>query len=508
MNETQQADSSGPPSKPNRQQNLASIARNSAAMLASQALIKAISFLFSVYVVRRLGATDFGLYSSIMAFAFILSMLTDLGTSTLAVREIARKPQNSQWIIPNVMAMRAIFSILMIIGNTLVAWLLGRPPEFVLGIFIASFGLLLYAFQGPLDGLLIANERLDYSSLINVLNQVTFVAIGTYALITGKGYIGLLFATLAGILVMGITAFTVIKKNLRTNFERPNISRWKALLKESLPFGYIGVLVEFTARFDIVFISFILSFAAVGYYNVSLNLILTVLLIAQSLTLAIFPSMVKEYDSGRGSIKKTVQRAFRYLLLLSLPMAIGGSILAETIIITLYGPEYREAVIPFRIMVWAIPLMYLAEILGRASITMHLERKVANFMSISAIISILLSLLLIPRFGVMGAAWGLVIKESIDTLISILILGKKLVFEDNIIPILRVILAGLAMGCAVILLQKLPILLTIDDKFALVFLISLGATVYTIVAFGIRAISPGEATFLFQSITRKFRRAS
>ena len=506
MNEILQSDPSDLPNRNSNLHNLRNIARNSAAMLLSQVLMKVLAFLFSVYVVRRLGAADFGLFSSIMAFAFILSMLTDLGTSTLVIRKIARIPETAHWIVPDVITIRTILSILMIIGNTLAAWLLGRPPEFVIGIFIASFGLVLYAFQGPLDGLLIAKERLDYSSLFNILYQITFVVIGTLALYTGKGYIGLLIATLVGIFVKGLAAFIMIRKSIKVHFFKPNITRWKNIIKESLPFGFIGIIGEFTDRFAIVFMSFVLTFSAVGYYNVSLNLILSVMLIAQSLALAIFPSIVKEYNSGRGSIQNTVQRAMRFLLLLSLPMAIGGFILAELIIITLYGDEFREAIVPFKIMVWALPLMYLAEILGRAIIAMHLERREATYSAISALITIGLSLLLIPRLGVVGAAWGLVIKNFINIMLSVYILGRKMVFEDNIIPLARVFLAGSVMGIILYLSLEMPAFKTMNDKLTLLILISLGTLVYGILAFSTRAISPGETSYLIQAITKKFRR--
>jgi O-antigen/teichoic acid export membrane protein len=487
----------------NRHKRLSGIARNSAAMLAGQVIIKILSFVFSVFVVRRLGASDFGIYTSIMAFAFIFAMLTDLGTSTLSTREMARIEANVAWMIPDTMTIRAILSLLVIIGNTLAAWLLGRPVEIIIGTFIASIGLLLYAIHGPLDSLLIAKERLYYSSLFNVFNQVTFVILGTIALLSGKGYLGLLTASLMGVFVMGTASATIVLKQLKIRFVRPAPSRWKNLLKASLPFGVIGVIVEFSARFDTVFMSFILPFAVVGYYNVSNNLILTTMLMAQSLALSMFPAMVKEYNSGQGSIIHTVQRAMRYLLMISLPVSVGGTLIAHRLILILYGKEFEQAITVFRIMIWALPFMFLAEVLGRTSIVMNLERKVAAFIAVNACISIGMSLTLIPAFGAIGAAIALVINRFNNVLLSIIILKPKLLFEGNVLPLIRVVIASLVMGIVVMVLGRYSILSNQYSIFSLLLLVLAGAVIYLISIFSFKAVTTGEARFVFNIIRRR-----
>jgi O-antigen/teichoic acid export membrane protein len=485
---------------------LAGVARNSAAMLTGQVVIKLASFMFSVFVVRKLGASDFGIYQSIMAYAFILAMLTDLGTSSLSVREIARVPESAKWIIPNVISLRVILSVLLIAGNTMSAWLLGRPAGIVLGTFLASFGLLLYAFQGPLDGLLIARERLDLSSLFNVMNQITFVILGAILLFSGGGYIGLLFSTLAGVFLMTVAANWVVRRVLRTSFEKPDVKKWFPLLRASAPFGVIGLVSDFTARFDTVFMSFILTFSEVGYYNVSLNLIFSLLLIAQSLALSIYPTMVREFRSGQGSIQDIVQRALRFMLILSIPIAVGGSLLSNQIVTLVYGSEFSTAAQVLKLMVWALPMMYLAEILGRTTITMHLEKKEAWLIVVNAVISIILSLLLIPRFGVFGATWVLLINQVINIILSAYIIGPGMLLKDNVWPILRIIAAGALMGGVVWFVQQIIFYENLGELTSLLSMVGIGGIVYVFLIFILQAITPGEAKFLVDTIRRKTRR--
>jgi len=317
-----------------RKSTLHIVARNTAFMLAGQVLIKICAFVFSVYVVRRLGADDFGRYSAAMAYGFLFATLTELGMSTLAVREMARKVENIAWMVPDIIVVRLLLSLIVIVGTTLSAWLLGKTLDMVIAVLLASCGLLIYALHGPLDSIMIARERLDLSSAFNVLNQIVFVAIGTIVLLTGGGYIGLLVASLIGILAMTMASGYAAIQILGIRLLRPDPRRWLKLLRASSPFGAIGIISEFTRSFNVVYISFALTYAAVSWYTIPYNLILMMLLLAQSLALSIYPSMVVEYDSGRGSIQNTVQRAMRYLLLLSLPLAIGGMLAADRIIVS------------------------------------------------------------------------------------------------------------------------------------------------------------------------------
>jgi O-antigen/teichoic acid export membrane protein len=479
------------------------VARNSAAMLAGQILIKILALAFSVYVVRRLGDTNFGRYSAALAYVAIFAIFTDLGTSTLSVREMARRGENIAWMVPNIMALRALLSVVVIVVITVLAWLLNKTPDMVLGIFVASCGMLLYAFQGPLDSTLIASERLDFSSAIALLNQVVFVVLGTILLLVGAGYIGLLLASLVGVLAMGLASAYVARRVLKLHFERPHPLRWWHILRASFPFSILMATDVLGRRFDTVFMSFVLVDAAIGWYNVPFNLVFMMLLLAQSLALAIYPSLIKQYDSGRGSIQDTAQRALRYLLLVSLPLAVGGMLLASRIIILLYHQQFAPAIPAMQILVWGLPAMFLLEMTGRISMTLHREKLLARVSILNLLIGIILSVILIPRLGIIGAAIAMVSNQWLRVFMESLIIGPALLYKGNVAPLLRVIGAGAVMGGAVWLSGNNSSLAAINDKIGLLLIICLGAVVYSAAAFLLGAISSGETRYMVRIIRRR-----
>ncbi len=479
------------------------VARNAAFMLGAQILIKIFAFIFSVYVVRSLGAEHFGRYSAALAYVAVFAIFTDLGTSTLSVREMARKSESIAWMVPNIVALRALLSTVVIAGITLSAWLLNKTPDMIVGVFVASCGLLLYAFQGPLDSVLIASERLDFSSAFALLNQAIFVVLGTILLLVGAGYVGLLLTSLVGVLAMWLASAYVIDRSLKLRFERPQLRHWWPILRASFPFSIMMATDVLGRRFDTVFMSFVLVDAAVGWYNVPYNLTFMMLLLAQSLALAIYPTMVKQYDSGRGSIQDTVQRSLRYLLLLSLPMAVGGMLLASPIIVSLYHQQFAPAIPAMQILVWGLPAMFILEMTGRTSTTLHLEKKIARLSIFNMVTGVILSVILIPWLGITGAAIALVINQWLRVFLESWIIGPALLYKGNGVPLLRVVVAGALMGGAIWLLQGASPLAALDGKIALLFLIGAGTVIYGVAALLLGAVTPGEARSMYDATRRK-----
>ena len=119
------------------------VARNSAFVLGAQGVLKVLAFLFNVYVVRRLGDVHFGQYSAVMAYVAIFSIFTDWGMAPYSVREMAEDRTRTSWLLPNIVAIRFVLSLIITIVAPLSAYWLGKGQDMVIGILIASAGLLI-----------------------------------------------------------------------------------------------------------------------------------------------------------------------------------------------------------------------------------------------------------------------------------------------------------------------------------------------------------------------------
>ncbi len=105
--------------------------------------------------------------------------------------------------------------------------------------------------------------------------------------------------------------------------------------------------------------------------------------------------------------------SLRYLLILSIPLTIGLYIIGEDILGLLYRGEYSETVEVFKIMIWTIPFLFMNGSLKMVlwgSDKTKISSKNLMFASAALIIG---GILLIPRYGVVGAAAAIVIAEMI-----------------------------------------------------------------------------------------------
>jgi O-antigen/teichoic acid export membrane protein len=457
------------------------VARNSAFVLGVQVVLKILAFLFNVYVTRRLGDVHFGRYSAVMAYVAIFAIFTDWGMSPYAVREMAKDHSKTSWLLPNIVAIRIVLSLAVTLIAPLSALWLGKEGDMVLGILIASGGLILYAFQGPLDSALTARERLDYTSAFTLINQLVFWGLGVLLLVNGAGFIGLIIASLAGAGVITVLSGRTL---FRLGVDRLTLSlkSWPQLLLAALPFGISDVSYVFMQRFDTVLMSFILTDAAVGWYNVPWTLINMALLIAQSVAIAMYPSMVRSNTDDPASLPRIVWQSVKYLLVICLPVTIGGTVLADRIIITLYEETFVRSIPVLQVALWALPSLFLLELLGRVASTLHLERSAARVNSINALVTVVLNLVLVPALGITGAALALVGGRAIR-----LVQYWRLIGSDRLVgrrwgSLVRVVLAAGVMGIGVYLLEaalgQSPIFAPVDSTWGLLTLIGIGVVVY------------------------------
>lgn len=472
---------------------LSTVARNSAFVMGTQVMMKALAFLFNIYVVRRLGAEHFGQYVAVIAFIDIFAVFSDLGMAPYMLREIARDRKNVNWLLPNVVAVRFLLSGLVVVVATSAAYFLGKEQDMVLGIFVAACGLFFYAIQGPLDATLMGWERLDYSASFSLVNQLVFWGLGTLLLVIGWGFIGLLIASLAGVVSMALLEGRVVLREVRFRELTLSPRRWGELVKAGLPFGISGLSFSLQGRFDSVLMSITLTDAAVGWYNVPLQLIGMLMLLAQSVCLSMFPSLTRAYGQDPKSIYGIVHRSLKYLLMLSLPIAVGGMIVADKLIVTLYTEEFIHSVPLMRILIWTLPFLFLSELMGALIMALRQEKAGAKVNVSNALLSVVLNLIMVPTLGVVGASLAKVSARGIRTVQYWRLLGSELLVGERWKELVRVALAAGAMGVSLLFLHELHLLLSIGA----------GAVLYVMFLFVFRAIGQDELRHLLGLLLRR-----
>ncbi|MBL8154326.1 MAG: flippase [Anaerolineae bacterium] len=459
------------------------ILRNTLVGFSAQMVLRVANFLFQVLVIRILGDSQFGQYSIVLAWAGLFSVLGDLGVSQFYAREIARDRSFAALHFWDVVVIRFLLAILAALVTTIGAGWYGYEPEIVLAVGLFTTTYLLQALLAPMTAILTGNERVDITSSLDVIGQVVLLSASGLFLFAGLNFVWLVVASFINIPVVMILAFWFIRRNrLSPPPFKVNVRSWGSLLKGGLPFGFIQLSLSFAFRVDTIVLSRVVSNAEVGWYNAAYNLIFTLNSVVRPFSTAVVPTLAREHAANPDNVRPWYYQGTRMILFIGLPIAVGGMILSEQLILFLYDYPNIPAYLAFMILIWDLPTLMYASYCGNLTTVMRLERNAAVVYGTQGIVNLILNLILSTRFGMIGAAFSTVLTDFYSTALFYVLFRHKLGPGLKFNRLARIGLAAAAMGAAVFLLRDIHLIVAIG----------IGAVVYLALVWLIRAFSQEE----------------
>jgi O-antigen/teichoic acid export membrane protein len=239
---------------------------------------------------------------------------------------------------------------------------------------------------------------------------------------------------------------------------------------------------------DTVMLSMYQPEQVVGWYNAAYKLVFSSMFLIGGFSVAIVPSLSQTYVKDTLQVERWYYRSVKLIFILSIPIAVGGTLIAFPLIRFLYTDMFLPAAVGLQILVWDVPLLMFTSFCGNMTTIVGEERAAARIYTINAIANIVLNLYAIPRFGLVGAALVTVITDLIGALQFHFLLRGKLHLPNMTSVLVRASAVSLAMGIAVKFAGDLNLFL----------LIGLGAVVYGGLALGARLIDDTEWSLIFR----------
>lgn len=475
------------------------IARNTLFGIGATFALKLARIVFNIYVVRVLGESEFGQYSIVVAWASLFSVLGDLGVTQYLTREIARNPARKDELFWDTVILRFFFAILATIVTVAGAITLGRySTEIVIGTALFCATYFFQIIMAPLRSILEGNERLDLSNMVDVVMQVTTMIFSTIFLLLGLHFVWLFIAGLIGLpVVIVIQAWLVRRLNFHLPKFRINRGLWPRLIIAGLPFGLIQLSLSFNYRVDTIILSQYVPDGEVGWYSVAYtSLVLMLLNITGSFSAAVLPTLSREHGSRPETVKSWYFNASRVLIALGLPIAVGTTLIADKLIGFLYQPSIGPAWVALAILIWDLPFVMYHSFCGNVTQAIRRERGAARVYFSLGVINLLLNLLLIPRFGIIGASFATVLTDAFGALQYYFLLRRELGNGLQFKRIIRVVIGAALMGLLLFVLR---------DRLHLIPLVLVGGSFYAVFVWVSGVFSPEERERLVGFVTRRLR---
>ena len=321
------------------------IIKNVGLLFLSLILSYVFDFFTLIYSARYLGVVGFGIISSALALTSIFSVFIDLGFYTLTIRDVSCNKSLANEYISNIIPIKIILSLLVLTIIFIILNFSNYNKEIISVIFLITFYMVFNAFSMMFYSLFQAYEKMEYQSIGLILSNIILLA-GILLIIHYKADIIKLASiyVLMGIIMLLYSYFIYYSKFKPIKGPNPRIV-WKNLIKESWPFAITEISINLYLWIDTVLLSLIQGSEAVGLYNASYKLILVLLFIPLVFNSAIFPRMSKYYFSSEYVLKISFEKLFKIMMLLAIPLGVGTVLIANKVILLVYGEQFINATI-------------------------------------------------------------------------------------------------------------------------------------------------------------------
>ena len=373
-----------------------------------------------MYTARYLGAKGLGILSFALAFTGIFSVFTDLGLQLLTVREVARDKSLASKYLANISIMKIILASITFGLIILVINLLGYPKHIIKIVYLIALSIIFSSFSQMFYSIFQAFEKMEYQSLGQILSSVLIFSGVIFAIKQGFSVLG--FASLYFLVSVGVLGYSLIV--LRWKFSNLTLawppwklqvdwSFWKSTIKMALPFSITIFIAGIFFNIDIVMLSAIKGDEFAGWYKAAVTLVFIIISAAASFIYAIFPITSKLFISAKDTLRTTLEKSSKYLFILALPISAGIFLLADRIILLIYGAEFAPAAIALQILSLYLPLRVISHVTGWTLASINREPLRALSAGIALSLNICLNFILIPIFGIAGAATATVISQTL-----------------------------------------------------------------------------------------------
>ena len=398
------------------------------------------TFLIYTIVARKIGPEIFGLFSSAIAIASILTLIAGFGVSKVWLKLFGEEGFSAtRWVKPSLLF---VFYTLLLVTALIILLVsldfhgaITKKLILLLGFYVYGFvsvELVIAKFQLEEKYKLMAFWQLlpNLFRLIIVLSAYYLFNLNLSVIELGIIYaaVGVLFVVLGM-----VELYKFYKGNVQLNRDKvaknPKI---KDVFIEAWPFGFANLFAFIYVQSDIIMIKYISGDIETGYYNASF-VIMTALLLIPSILFGKF--LLPKYHRWAYHNTEKFLKVYR---LGNKLMVISGIILflvvyfgAGFFIPLIFGDEYLPSVSLMKLLSLTLPVSFLAYSIGATLVTKsHMKTKVL-LMGIVAIINILLNVILIQIYDAKGAAIATILSNMLLLCLYYWIAKKKVFVKEQ-----------------------------------------------------------------------------
>ena len=398
-----------------------------------------LGFIITILLGRYLGAGDLGLYRMTSTIYGIAMLAAAIGIPAAMIKYVAEF-KNDRTKFNQIVSSGVITSLFLGIGFIALFYFssgifagIFNMPELPSLLKILSpvfpFALVGSALLGLLNGIREMKEYAAATIIQSVLMVIVTVALIYYGFGVAGAVIGIVLSSVGNCLFLIWVS---------RNYFEITLSEYVSTTKKMLRFGAqifgVNAINMINYQADIILIGYFLTATDVGYYAVAVGLSKFFWIIPQAIQTITFPATSEYWTNNNHSAMQTmIDKSMKYTACILLPIGLAVGFFAKDIITTIFGEEFSYAVLPLLILLVGTVISSIASrsiggslsAVGRPDLSL-------KAVAISAAVNVILNILLIPIFGISGAAIATAISLIMGAFIVLVLTLKILSIKIDI----------------------------------------------------------------------------
>lgn len=410
---------------------------------------------------QYLGVERYGLLTGAIVIVGVFESLTELGIGQVIVRRVSQGKGQLAALSGTQLGLSLFLGPAVAVLAVLVGYMLTTDdPTQRLAVAIIAVGLIFTALARCGNPIFQVQVRFGASAIADVSSR-------------GLALAGTLVVAALDLGVLPMAAVQVIHPFVRMvvslvaagrmqpwklNFDRS--ATW-SLVKESLPITAMLIVGVLYWRADGLILQALSDNAQLAAYGVALAIAGNLNILPQVLANTTLSTLAERHATDRAAFNRTCRTIYQLLLVIMLPVAVFGWVLADEAIELLSGAEYVPIAAPvLQLFFVGMALGFLNPLLSTALFSAGKQSFLLRMALVTLAVNIAAAFLLIPPFGAVGAGLGLVASELLGVTASTYMLlreGVRLPAALDVARILPAISLGLAMTY---IMRDVPVVFT------------------------------------------------
>ncbi len=474
-----------------------SAARNAAALAVASIVSKGALFLWQLVLTRLLIQADYGIYGTIGGMLVIAATLPEFGMGLIVLRDVARRTELAGRMLTATLTLQPALALAAYLGLIMAGWLLGYDQTLRTLLPLAGLSLFVDVLGNMVHNQLLAREQMVIPAAISVAHIFLLIGLVAAALLGGLGLTGLYWATIAAGAARAAAYWVALVRCGVGIAWPPDLAIMGELLANGAPLMINSLLGTAYQHADKIIMTAALGQESTAYLLAAFIIVAGMVeLLSTTVLVAVFPLMSRQYGAGQHAAFNFLVEKIAFLtLILTVPIGVGISTLASTLVALLFSPAYTRTTDILQVLIWYGVVTMVANVFAQVLMIQNRQTRLLGIRAAGLALNITLLLILLPRIGLVGAAVGSLVAESVVTVVLIAQWDAGRDFARRFGPrALRLAIAGVVMAGVMLGLRGL----SAPSLAGAVGVLLAGMAVYAAGLRALRIIAPDDRGFIRQ----------